>query len=778
MSLSANVNFYFQLTKSGAGVTGKAASITATIKKVTRGSSPTITTVTTSGGVVVGSVSEVDATNNKGAYVIGVTGLDPSADYLAGAHYTGTSTDVDNVDLPSYQAEFSLSISAGAIPQVQSDADGGLPTIRTVSKIVHGTKCWYVQTSANGGSDSNAGTAAAPFLTLAHACSAAAAGDTILVGGGSFSEVDFTVPANARLIGAGMGVTIVTSTSNNDTICRVSSGSMVSDMTIKGTAGSGIFQYAVGDNGATVTDVLIVRISGGTDSDFKYFTGTGSTYRAIECEGTGHWDESYEGGTGIIGEEWRCTYRSTGPNTEAANNGSVITVGGQNNVLRLFDPKIIYTDTASNTSRTVEAVRAIDGGNANANNRIEIYRGSISTNVPDGTIRHFRADDGCTVTVQDTSFDPSKVAQHFAIYGGPTGGTYSITVANYAGSQTAAGIAYNANDATIQAALAALSNVGAGNVTVSGKFITFTPAVGAVSLSVAGSFTGGTSPAIYIGNVLIQNTPINQESLATSGSGTVTGYATGQDPATLVLNALASAHNNAGSVGAKINAAGASGDPLANPVPGSYADGTAGNILGKFQFDASNNVYADLRTWLGVAPNALTANKNVPAAFAENSGGLVPMPQTVTGSVANGSLPVLSGQPLYAALDYPFSGVIAVSGINATGWSKILFTVKALPTDTDANAKLTIQVSNPPAGGDGITVLNGGAPVSANDGSITVTEADSGGLNVTVATNARGMAIPLGKYTWELVLFVGGAKQVWFGNGPFIEQATLVAAIA
>lgn len=518
MSLSANVNFYFQLTKSGAGVTGKAASITATIKKVTRGSSPTITTVTTSGGVVVGSVSEVDATNNKGAYVIGVTGLDPSADYLAGAHYTGTSTDVDNVDLPSYQAEFSLSISAGAIPQVQSDADGGLPTIRTVSKIVHGTKCWYVQTSANGGSDSNAGTAAAPFLTLAHACSAAAAGDTILVGGGSFSEVDFTVPANARLIGAGMGVTIVTSTSNNDTICRVSSGSMVSDMTIKGTAGSGIFQYAVGDNGATVTDVLIVRISGGTDSDFKYFTGTGSTYRAIECEGTGHWDESYEGGTGIIGEEWRCTYRSTGPNTEAANNGSVITVGGQNNVLRLFDPKIIYTDTASNTSRTVEAVRAIDGGNANANNRIEIYRGSISTNVPDGTIRHFRADDGCTVTVQDTSFDPSKVAQHFAIYGGPTGGTYSITVANYAGSQTAAGIAYNANDATIQAALAALSNVGAGNVTVSGKFITFTPAVGAVSLSVAGSFTGGTSPAIYIGNVLIQNTPINQAAQIAPGA--------------------------------------------------------------------------------------------------------------------------------------------------------------------------------------------------------------------------------------------------------------------
>lgn len=61
---------------------------------------------------------------------------------------------------------------------------------------------------------------------------------------------------------------------------------------------------------------------------------------------------------------------------------------------------------------------------------------------------------------------------------------------------------------------------------------------------------------------------------------TVGGYASGQDPATLVLDAAAAAHNTAGSIGQKINAAGAAADPLTNQVPGSYAQGTGGYVLG------------------------------------------------------------------------------------------------------------------------------------------------------------------------------------------------------
>jgi hypothetical protein len=47
-----------------------------------------------------------------------------------------------------------------------------------------------------------------------------------------------------------------------------------------------------------------------------------------------------------------------------------------------------------------------------------------------------------------------------------------------------------------------------------------------------------------------------------------------------VLDAAGSSHNITGSIGAKINSAGSASDPLASLVPGSYASGTAGNILG------------------------------------------------------------------------------------------------------------------------------------------------------------------------------------------------------
>jgi hypothetical protein len=47
-----------------------------------------------------------------------------------------------------------------------------------------------------------------------------------------------------------------------------------------------------------------------------------------------------------------------------------------------------------------------------------------------------------------------------------------------------------------------------------------------------------------------------------------------------VLNATASSYNTAGSIGNKINSAASAGDPWNTALPGSYASGTAGNILG------------------------------------------------------------------------------------------------------------------------------------------------------------------------------------------------------
>lgn len=154
------------------------------------------------------------------------------------------------------------------------------------------------------------------------------------------------------------------------------------------------------------------------------------------------------------------------------------------------------------------------------------------------------------------------------------------------------------------------------------------------------------------------------------------------------------------------------------------------------------------------------------------------MPNEVAGTVPSGSVPALAGQTITAQTNYPFSGVIAVSGFDASSWTKLEFVVKASPSDPDSAAKLTIQLSNPGSGSDGLTLLNGAAPVApvvAADGSITVGTANSSGLSITVSTTARGMGVAAGRYTWELVVFLGGSKAPWLGSGQFVVDQTAYA---
>jgi hypothetical protein len=86
-----------------------------------------------------------------------------------------------------------------------------------------------------------------------------------------------------------------------------------------------------------------------------------------------------------------------------------------------------------------------------------------------------------------------------AITGSPTGGTFTITVQNSGGTFTTTALAYNASAATVQAALVALTNVGANvTVTLSGSTYTinFAATLGIVTTTASGaSLTGGSSPA-------------------------------------------------------------------------------------------------------------------------------------------------------------------------------------------------------------------------------------------------------------------------------------------
>lgn len=91
--------------------------------------------------------------------------------------------------------------------------------------------------------------------------------------------------------------------------------------------------------------------------------------------------------------------------------------------------------------------------------------------------------------------------QTVSLTGSPTGGTYTLT---YSG-QTTGNIAFNATAAAVRTALEALSNVGVGNVVVTGSgpwVITFCNALANTDVAnMTGSganLTGGTSPAVSV----------------------------------------------------------------------------------------------------------------------------------------------------------------------------------------------------------------------------------------------------------------------------------------
>lgn len=102
-----------------------------------------------------------------------------------------------------------------------------------------------------------------------------------------------------------------------------------------------------------------------------------------------------------------------------------------------------------------------------------------------------------TTAAAASSISAINEVQTLTISGAPTGGTYTLS---YAG-QTTAAIAYNADAAAIQAALIALSTIGASDVVVTGAgpfVITFGGALAGQDLATITAdgalLTGGSSP--------------------------------------------------------------------------------------------------------------------------------------------------------------------------------------------------------------------------------------------------------------------------------------------
>lgn len=117
-----------------------------------------------------------------------------------------------------------------------------------------------------------------------------------------------------------------------------------------------------------------------------------------------------------------------------------------------------------------------------------------------------------------------------------------------------------------------------------------------------------------------------------TGAVTVGGYATNQDPATIVLGATASSWNTAGTIGNKINAAGGSSDPLTNALSGYTTSGTVGNLLRVFSagVDSNGKVLLQPVTHTGALIPTVTTATNVTNAVT------IDMTQALPGSLPAG----------------------------------------------------------------------------------------------------------------------------------------------
>lgn len=127
----------------------------------------------------------------------------------------------------------------------------------------------------------------------------------------------------------------------------------------------------------------------------------------------------------------------------------------------------------------------------------------------------------------------TQEVQTVTITGAPTGGSFKLTLSG----QTTADIAFNATAAAVAAAVAALSNVGTGNVTGGGGplpgtavTLTFSSTLGDVAqMTAAHTLTGGTTPGVSVA-ATTAGVPIE---LATLPAGyTDLGYLSKDDGAT------------------------------------------------------------------------------------------------------------------------------------------------------------------------------------------------------------------------------------------------------
>jgi hypothetical protein len=275
---------------------------------------------------------------------------------------------------------------------------------------------------------------------------------------------------------------------------------------------------------------------------------------------------------------------------------------------------------------------------------------------------------GNTYQVDDSS-------QSIAITGTPTGGTYTLT---YAG-QTTAPLAYNANAAAIQAALLALSNISAGDLTVTGTGPYVVVFIADSSTLITGSgagLTGGTTPAVTV---------------VSSAAGTNMADGFQMSPAKALPIDVASAFKPGFTAANPYDVVGSVGIPFLQLETLSYRFGISENAQQSATFRGDSVFYSEGSTFVQVTPGTNAANQAVvltnPATVYHGdttNSSLVDGVQTASTRYVL-SVTLKSGKRLLPGADYTEStatGVTTVTVLDAVPTTDAVRVMYASPTAT------------------------------------------------------------------------------------------------
>ena len=251
-----------------------------------------------SGGLGVYTVDESSLVS------AGISTSSAAAGYVEGFPFTVRSGSASDTANDPIVGQGILPWSASAALPTQSDARliagnavqalGGY-----IKSIPENSRIWFVSTTGN---DSNAGTRAAPFLTIGAAVTASTSGDTIRIRTGTFTLTS-TVGTAKRLTyegdtGTAISPTIVTSSTLD--CFAPASGSTIRNMKITNTTASPAV-FCVNLQGKSNVTLENVILDAGQGYCVVLDASAGTVFKNVSATTTGHYAVAVYGDSGATG---------------------------------------------------------------------------------------------------------------------------------------------------------------------------------------------------------------------------------------------------------------------------------------------------------------------------------------------------------------------------------------------------------------------------------------------------------------------------------------------